>query len=129
MQQAPSLLNYCFKLVTGSFTGDGIIRNRLMLLYTNAIYLPNTQKPTNAYTHTELQIDVELIKEYNEIKYDLVRYRILDIPEFDLEDVDREFIIKGKQRLEEIEREWLKKYNEFMAWKRRKQLLAAWNKL
>jgi hypothetical protein len=128
MQQAP-LLNYYFKLVTGSFTGDGIIQHRLLLLYTNAIYLPTTQKPTNTYTHTELQIDVELIKEYNEIKYDLVRYRILDIPEFDLEDVDREFIIKGKQRLEEIENEWMKKYNIFMAWTRRKQLLAAWNTL
>ena len=128
MQQAP-LLNYYFKLVTGSFTGDGIIQHRLLLLYTNAIYLPTTQKPTNTYTHTELQIDVELIKEYNEIKYDLVRYWILDIPEFDLEDVDREFIIKGKQRLEEIEREWLKKYNEFMAWKRRRQVIAAWNML
>ena len=129
MQQAPSLLNYCFKLVTGSFTGDGIIQHRLLLLYTNAIYLPTTQKPTNTYTHTELQIDVELIKEYNEIKYDLVKYWMLDIPEFDLEDVDREFIIKGKQRLEEIEQEWMKKYNSFVAWKRRRQVIAAWHRL
>jgi hypothetical protein len=128
MQQSP-LLKYCFKLVTGSFTGDGIIRNRLLLLYNTAIYLPDTQKPTNTYTHTELQINVDLIKEYNEIKYDLIRYWMLDIPEFDLENVDREFIIKGKQRLEEIEREWMKKYNTFMAWKRRRQLIAAWNML
>lgn len=128
MQQAPPL-NYYFKLVIGYFTGDGIIRYRLLLLDKHAIYLPDTQKPTNTYTHTELQIDVDLIKEYNEIKYDLVRYLILDIPEFDLDDASREFIIKGKQRLEEIEREWMKKYNSFMAWKRRRQVLAIWDKI
>ena len=124
--QHTSPLNYYFKLVTGSFTGDGIIRNHLILLYTNAIYLPNTQDTKNIYSHTELQIDADLIKEYNEIKYNLVRYRILDIPEFDLEDADREFIINGKQRLEEIEHEWLEKYYVFMAWKRRRNVIAAW---
>lgn len=128
MQQVSQKL-YCFKLVTGSFTGDGIIRPYLILLDTNAIYLPNTQKSSITYTHTELQIDVDLIKEYNEIKYDLKKYLRLVISEIDLEDVDREFIIKGKQRLEEIEQEWMKKYNSFVAWKRRRQLLAAWNKL
>jgi hypothetical protein len=117
---------YYFKLITGSFKGDGIIRDSLLLLQTHVPYIA---KPPNTYTRAELQIDVDLIKEYNEIKYDLIRYRILDIPEFDLEDVDREFIIKGKQRLEEIEQEWMKKYNKFITWKRRRQVIAAWNKL
>jgi hypothetical protein len=118
---------YYFKLLSDPFIDDRFIQNNLLLLDSGGAYL---EHHPNIYKNTELEIDVESINEYKECTYDLIRYSRLDIPESILEENEcTSHIIAMKQRRVEIKIEWMKKYIKFMTWKRRRQLLAVWDKL
>jgi hypothetical protein len=118
---------YYFKLLSDPFMWKGFVSNDLLLLDTRGICLANQ---SDVYTNIELEINIESIREYKELTCDLIRYARLDIPEPDLEENgDTAYIIDIKRRREEIKAEWMKKYIVCMAWKRRRQLLAVWDKL
>jgi hypothetical protein len=89
---------------------------------------------TNTFTHIDLQIPVDSIKDYRDLQAERRRmlsfYRGWTVHEADdpISDVDKERIIKLRQQLDEIEISWFKKASAFLAWKRRRQLVAMWTR-
>lgn len=89
----------------------------------------------NTFTHVDLQIPVDSIKDYRDIHGELntilLSYRGWTMYDVDdtISDVDKERIIKLRQQLDEIENEWTKKADAFLAWKRRRQLVTIWTQM
>lgn len=90
----------------------------------------------NTFTHVDLQIPVDSIKDYRDIHGELnttiLSYRGWTMYDVDdtISDVDKEErIIKLRQQLDEIEIEWAKKADAFLAWKRRRQLVTIWTQM
>jgi hypothetical protein len=88
----------------------------------------------NTFTHIDLQIPLDSIKDYmclqSESDYILSFYRGWAAYDFDelISDIEKERIIKLKQKKEEIENVWTKKADAFLVWKRRRQLIAIWTR-
>jgi hypothetical protein len=86
----------------------------------------------NTFTHIDLQIPVDSIKDYKDLQAERRRtisfYRGWTTNGFDdlISDIEKEHIIMLKQQLEEIEHAWTKKADAFLAWKRRRQLVTIW---
>lgn len=89
----------------------------------------------NTFTHIDLQISVDSIKDYKDLQSErrciISFYRGQTMYDVDdtISDVDKERIIKLRQQLDEIENEWTKKADAFLAWKRRRQLVTIWTQM
>lgn len=84
----------------------------------------------NTFKHKDMGISIDSIIDYQNLKYELSSIMSFYGDSIDLEisDTDLERFNKMKQRLEKIQNDWARKADAFLAWKRRRQIIAAWQR-
>lgn len=85
----------------------------------------------NTFRHTDIGISLDSIRDYNDLKYELSRiHSFYHGYDMELEIDDREFnrYMNMKNKLEKISNDWTRKANAFIAWRRRRQVIAVWER-